>query len=576
MFEKIKAVMVAIAVSLMPAVMSVAATSTVTHTVKKGETIYGISKSYGISIETLLQYNPSARDGLKTGQELVLPSTGQSQGEEGPLSKAELAAAKKKTYHTVVKGETLYSIAKSYGMTLDELLALNPGIDSTKYAPGTVLRLTNRTALPAGQSTVNTQSLDITTPAVDDGKAADKKSKKAKDKKKKSKKDKQAAEAEAVEPVAENESQTDEGISEDVQPERPLSVAMILPFMLNETELSTQAKLYTEFYKGFMLAADTLSHRGAPVKIYAFDSAGSLDTVSMIMSKPEIKNMSVIIAPDEQDQLALIANAAAENGTYVYNLFSIKDTIHETNPWVIQANVPHDEMYDMAIDNFIKRFDGFTPVFISHLTGKNEKSEFTQALKEALTEKGVGYKEIGYPNYLSSSDLKDLSAEERYVFVPVSGSRVDFNKFASALRTFKAERADQDGVRVFGYPEWVTFRGDAYDTLCELNSTIYSRFYNDANAYPSRNLNASFRRWFGREMIDAVPLQGALGFDTGYFLIKAMRDNEGDFSRRISPFEGVQSAFDFAPVESENGGLVNDALYFVYFRPGGFVEKVKL
>lgn len=576
MFDRIRAIVAAVVISITPISMAGVGASTATHTVKKGETIYGISKAYGISIETLLQYNPSARDGLKTGQELVLPLQGGAM-EESP-SDADVAAAKKKTYHTISKGQTLYSIAKSYGMTLGELLELNPGVDSSRYPVGTVLRLTHRTALPANQSTTRTQSLDITAPDGTTSKtnrqqpSSDKKARKGKKNKKR-----EQNEAIVVNELSE-EALSDENnmASDEVAEGRPLSIAMILPFMLNDNHQSKQAKLYTEFYKGFMLAADTLSHRGAPVKIYAFDSADNLDTVSRIMSSPEICRMSVIIAPDDQAQLSLISKTAEKNGTYVYNLFSVKDDTYLNNRWVMQANVPHKAMYNMATTNFMKRFDGFTPVFLSHITGKNEKDEFTQSLKSVLTENGVEYKEINYPNYLSSSDLKDLSADVRYVFIPASGSKTDFNKFSSALKAFKAEHPDQDGIRVFGYPEWVTFRGEAFDALCDLNSTIYSRFYNDTNAYPSRNLNASFRRWFGREMIDAVPSQGALGFDTGYFLIKALRDNDGDLSRRISPYEGIQSAFDFMSVDSDEGGQVNDALYFVYFRPGGFVEKIKL
>ena len=57
--------------------------------------------------------------------------------------------------------------------------------------------------------------------------------------------------------------------------------------MLDDNHVSKQAQLYTEFYKGFMLAADTLSHRGAPVKIYAFDSAANPDTVKAIMENPQ-------------------------------------------------------------------------------------------------------------------------------------------------------------------------------------------------------------------------------------------------------------------------------------------------
>lgn len=566
---KIKAVIAAITIASLPCL----AATTAPYTVKKGETIYGISKSHGITIDELLKYNPSARDGLKTGDVLVLPVGEDSSRDDadGGMTKKELAAAKKKTYHTIAKGQTLYSIAKSYGLTLDELLKLNPGVDSADYKPGMVLRLTARTALPADQSTTKTQGLgEPGKPSVDKAKA-DKK-----DKKKKKKGGEPMADPTPVVAETAHENDSAEGGASDIQEERPMSIALILPFMLGENHVSKQAQLYTEFYKGFMLAADTLSHRGAPVKIYAFDSAGNADSVKAIMENPLVARSSIIIAPDDQEQMRYIASKAKDNGTYVYNTFVIRDESFTDNPFMIQANVPHDAMYLLAIDNFIKRFDGYTPVFISHETGKNEKGEFTQALKAALTEKGVEYKEIQYPNYLSASDLRPLSADTRYVFVPASGSRTDFHKFASALKTFKNEGADPERVRVFGYPEWVTFRGDAFDSLCDLNSVIYSRFYNDQSAYPSRNLNSSFHRWFGREMLDAVPSQGVLGFDTGYFLIKALRDNDGDLSRRISPYEGIQSAFDFMTAEGDEAGLVNDALYFIYFRPGGFVEKVKL
>lgn len=576
MLCKIKAVIAAIAIASLPCI----AAKTVSYTVKKGETIYGISKSHGVSIEELLKYNPSARDGLKAGDVLTLPVGDDSPAdtaEEG-MTKKELAAAKKKTYHTIAKGQSLYSIAKSYGLTLDELLKLNPGVDSSDYKPGMVLRLTARTALPAAQSTTKTQGLgEPGKPSVDSPKTDKIKTKKDKKKNKKGKNEGESM-AEAISVVAETAHETDnvETQASDSQEERPLSIAIILPFMLGGNHVSKQAQLYTEFYKGFMLAADTLSHRGAPVKIYAFDSAGNADSVKSIMNNPLVARSSIIIAPDDQEQMSYIASKAKDNGTYVYNTFVIKDESFADNPYMIQANVPHGAMYLLAIDNFIRRFEGYTPVFISHETGKNEKGEFTQALKAALTEKGIEYKEIQYPNYLSASDLRALSADVKYVFVPASGSRTDFHKFASALKTFKNEGADPERVRVFGYPEWVTFRGDAFDNLCDLNSVIYSRFYNDQSAYPSRNLNSSFRRWFGCEMLDAVPSQGVLGFDTGYFLIKALRDNEGDLSRRISPYEGIQSAFDFMVAEGDEAGLVNDALYFIYFRPGGFVEKVKL
>lgn len=568
MYRQVKSLFTALALAIAAtAILAASAQQTVTHKVKKGETIYGISKSYGISIDQLIEMNPAARDGLKTGQVLTLPAEGADTQESAksvkPADNSESVdnPQARKTYHTIARGETLYSIAKTYGMDLDQLMALNPGVDTARYQPGTVLRLTAKTAAPARTATAPAKTA---TPAAATA---------------------QSAPVAMTEPILATPSPTVKGpipydpnaLNSDT-PAKHLSIAVILPFMLNETTASKQANLYTEFLKGFMLAADTLSHRGAAVDIYAYDSASSLDTVKSILRRPEFKTMSVILAPDDAPQLAAIAEAAKQNSTFVYNAFSIKDESYTSNPWMMQANVPHDEMYDLAISNLISRFAGYTPVFLTHENGKNDKAEFTAELRKALKFKGIESVEIQYANSLTAADLKKLSTDTRYLFIPASASRSDFNKITSALKNFKGDDStdDPDRVRLFGYPEWVTFRGEAFETLCQLNTTIYSRFYNDANGYRAKGLNESFSRWYGREMVDAVPSQGTLGFDTGYFLIRALRENDGDLSRRISPYDGIQSAFDFMAAYGDNAGMVNDALYFVYFRPGGFTDKVKL
>ena len=51
---------------------------TKTHKVVKGETLYSISKQYHISIDQLVQLNPSAQGGLKEGQELKIKTNAKS------------------------------------------------------------------------------------------------------------------------------------------------------------------------------------------------------------------------------------------------------------------------------------------------------------------------------------------------------------------------------------------------------------------------------------------------------------------------------------------------------------------
>ncbi len=53
------------------------------YTVKPGDTLYGISKSYGISIEALKKANSLERDSLKPKQVLMIPSQRGEKSEEG-------------------------------------------------------------------------------------------------------------------------------------------------------------------------------------------------------------------------------------------------------------------------------------------------------------------------------------------------------------------------------------------------------------------------------------------------------------------------------------------------------------
>jgi LysM repeat protein len=91
----------------------------VIHSVGEKETLYGISKRYGASIESVLQYNPTADAGLEIGQILKIPY----------VPKKVVRASG--TTHTVTAKETMFSISKMYGITVDELKQWNNLSDNT-------------------------------------------------------------------------------------------------------------------------------------------------------------------------------------------------------------------------------------------------------------------------------------------------------------------------------------------------------------------------------------------------------------------------------------------------------------
>ncbi len=95
------------------------------HIVKKGETLYGISKIYDVSVDELKKTNPEWSQGLKPGQYLKIPMK-----EVAVLSPVEVKPNEDGKVHTVAVGETLYSIARKYQIGIPDLKAVNPGISN--------------------------------------------------------------------------------------------------------------------------------------------------------------------------------------------------------------------------------------------------------------------------------------------------------------------------------------------------------------------------------------------------------------------------------------------------------------
>jgi len=45
------------------------------HKVETGQTLYGISKKYGVSVESIVAMNPGSDNGLREGQVIRIPKT---------------------------------------------------------------------------------------------------------------------------------------------------------------------------------------------------------------------------------------------------------------------------------------------------------------------------------------------------------------------------------------------------------------------------------------------------------------------------------------------------------------------
>lgn len=126
------------------------------HTVKEGETVYGIARQYGMNAEALLQFNPEIdSEGLQIGAKVLIPGSKALE-----LIHAKNVEEQKDTaqyhYHKVEAGQTLYSLAKQYGVKMSDIEEANPIVVSEGLKVGMLIRIPKkteeRTAVPTKDS----------------------------------------------------------------------------------------------------------------------------------------------------------------------------------------------------------------------------------------------------------------------------------------------------------------------------------------------------------------------------------------------------------------------------------------
>lgn len=97
------------------------------YTVKKNDTLYGIANMFGTTVDLIKKLNGLTSNVLYIGQQLLIPSSGDDFDNDDDNGEN----VDEYDIYVVVKGDSLWKIANSYGITVDELIKMNNLTDLT-------------------------------------------------------------------------------------------------------------------------------------------------------------------------------------------------------------------------------------------------------------------------------------------------------------------------------------------------------------------------------------------------------------------------------------------------------------
>ena len=554
------------------------------YTAKSGDTSLKVAGALGISSADLLKYNPWAEDGLRKGQTLYFPvkdfaDTFNRADAQSLLTHNDISP--NAPVHVVKDNETLFGIARLYNISPDQIVALNPWAASGIHS-------NQRLILPSGTDVKPVAGTDTTSDKGKTGHNSTKSNQRTAERVIETREQENSLTpvnppVVQTNPDEENNRDAHKSLPVANVPDTPANastenthtMALILPLGLDNEEQSKRVTLATDFYRGVLLAADTLRNSSSPLKIKTFDAGATVADTRKILNSEALQGVDFIIGSPDQEQFDAIATFARNNNIYLINSFLVKDSTHLTNPYVIQTYIDQSSMYDKAADyavSLVESNPGIIPVLLENKHGDRNKEELISIITERLAAKGISPLTVNYDGNLTLSELKEsLAPENSYIFLPMSGTLKEFNRFAHSIASYASQEAEPLGakVMVFGFPEWTAFRASARENLSKINARIYSRFYADNTAFNYQNANDAYKRWFGRDLPSEVPVQALLGFDTALFLINALNTNVSDLGNASSE-QGVQSTFNLKRID--NGGLINRALYTIEYLPGDAVN----
>jgi LysM repeat protein/ABC-type branched-subunit amino acid transport system substrate-binding protein len=592
------------------------------HQVKKGETAYSISKAYGVTVEELTKENPPAVYGINEGQVLRIPVREITDKALEVTEQPKLKHDEEKfIYHKLQPGETIYSLSKAYGVSENEIVSSNPGIEISRLTVGSEIAVPRKDFMTERQEFA-TQEPNYLFHKVEKGESlssiASQYDLTVRELRKENRNIRfpqvgdyirvpvtKVAEANPVSVVTANDSVkvvTEQPVIEVARPvgytpvrnlNGSFDIAVLLPFYLKENAVrkdldSAMVKGrktfkvinrsdewiyprslgFVEMYEGILMACDTLRSLGLDITIHAFDIKSDTIELTRLIRNGLLEGMDLIIGPVNSSNLTKLAAYAGKLGIPVVSPVSLfNNSVLTNNPNLFMANASL-EVAQNTIAKKVSEYYDKNFVFIHTDTAgvdpdvKNFKEKIVQELSNRLPYEEIKFKEfIFYSRSAFNNDSINrlghaLSNKTDNVVIIASDEAPVVSETLQDLQGLSKKYV----LKVFGYPG---MRGiDNLDPryFFDLDILMYSPFWIDYNARDVKQFNADFRNKF---LIEPNEMSYAwLGYDITYYFLSGLAIHGNDFIAHPEMHNPklLQTEFDFRR-DSLNNGFENQKLY---------------
>ena len=527
------------------------------HKVLPKQTLYSISKAYGIPVEVIQKVNPSLADGLKAGMLLYIPQTtaadttapavGNStkqtveQTSEKPEAKTEKPqrTVKKKKYkkYNVKWYETLDDVAVKFNVTVDAIIALND-IDTASGKRIRGIMIPDKEFISSMQSGPSVKEDSEVTPAAQ-------------------------PEAQSIVAVPPGLKRTS-GAYDD----GPYVISVVLPF--NASRLTGNLNAYAaDFYAGVLTAAGQLKEEGLmehfvinTVDLSQYDSSWDM------IADGALKGSELIIGPISERDLQPVAAFAKNKEIPVVSPLDLNTaSLADGNPYFYlfppQSDLALSHQIDRISDNRHAPESSITVIY----EDGTDSSELTLETFHELTEKGLQFNKFKY-DFLSGRGIDNLMSQS---LSPTHTNRViipSMNEafITDALRNLNLIKSSYDyRIEVYGMSRWKSFETIESNYLHALDLRLAMSYYTDYND----SLTVEFINRY-REAFNTEPTSFSYqGYDILTFFVKAMNTYGKDFPAAIINERKslLQSDVLFLPV-APGSGCENRAFKDICFTKG--------